>query len=331
MRIPPKILQLCRCMLALACLHFSTIAVSQEYEVESCKFNSEEADLSGVFHNKNIVFCSTRAKTNLSFDEDSLTLYYTDLYVARLKPNGSYDNAEILKGNVNTDYNEGHATFSSDGKRMYYTANLKKSLNNKFEKTSEYKLGLFMAEEVNGQWITRGEFPYNSINGKFSIAHPSLSQNDSVLYYSSNMPGGKGNSDIYRSIWQDGKWSAPENLGSKVNTKGNEFFPFINEFNVLYFATDAREDSEGMDIYYCLNEENEFQKPVRLNNSINSEYDEFAYQEIKGINQGCFSSNRNDFKMIFFLFKKYLNTFNECHENYEANFAIISMMRNSLR
>jgi outer membrane protein OmpA-like peptidoglycan-associated protein len=315
-----RIAPLCGTIPLLLSIWMCIPVFGQEYEVAPANFNSKEADFSGVFYNKDIVFCSTRAKTNLSFDEDSLTLYYTDLYISTVKSNGTYSNAEAIKGNVNTDYNEGHATFSSDGKRMFYTANLKKSLNNKFDKTSEYKLGIFMAEEVNGQWQTRGAFPYNSVNGKYSVAHPSLSSNDSVLYFCSNMPGGKGNSDIYRSYWINGQWSAPENLGSKVNSKGNEFFPFINEFDVLFFSTNSREDSEGMDIYYSLFEENEFQKPVRLNNSINSEYDEFAYQELDGINQGCFSSNRNDLQDDIFLFKKYLNTFNECHENYEANF-----------
>jgi outer membrane protein OmpA-like peptidoglycan-associated protein len=298
----------------------SVIVSAQDYEVKCPSFNSPEADFSGVFHGNDLIFCSNRAKMNLSFDDDSLTLYYTDLYVAKAKYDGTFADPEPIKG-VNTLFNEGHATISSDGTRMYYTANLKRSVSNKMEKTTDYKLGIFEAVYENGQWMSKGEFPYNASNAKYSVAHPSLSENDSVLYFSSNMPGGEGKSDVYKCIWENGKWSPPINLGDKINSKGNEFFPFVNEFDVLYFSTDSRQDSEGMDIYYSMkNEEGEYEKPARLNSTINSPYDDFAYQEKPGVNMGTFSSNRNGEQDDIFIFNKYFNSFQDCHENYSANF-----------
>lgn len=298
----------------------SVIVSAQDYEVKCPSFNSPEADFSGVFQGNDLIFCSNRAKMNLSFDDDSLTLYYTDLYIARAKYDGTFAEPEPIKG-VNTLFNEGHATVSSDGKRMYYTANLKRSVSNKMEKTTEYKLGIFEAVNENGHWVSKGEFPYNAVNAKYSVAHPSLAANDSVLYFCSNMPGGEGKSDIYKCIWENGKWSEPVNLGSKVNSKGNEFFPFISEFDVLFFSTDARNDSEGMDIYYSMkNDDGYYEKPVRLNNTINSPYDDFAYEEKHGVNMGTFSSNRNGEQDDIFIFNKYFNTFQDCHENYSANF-----------
>lgn len=307
-------------LMAAALWLIAQAAGAQDYEVKCPSFNSPEADFSGVFFGNDLIFCSNRSKMNLSFDDDSLTLYYTDLYQAKARYDGTFSSPEPIKS-INTLFNEGHATISSDGKKMYYTANLKRSVSNKLEKTDEYKLGIFEAEFINGNWVSKGEFPFNAPNAKYSVAHPALSSNDSVLYFCSNMPGGEGKSDIYKCLWQDGKWSEPINLGSKVNSKGNEFFPFINEFDVLYFSTDSRNDSEGMDIYYVIrDDEGEYEKPVRLNNTINSPYDDFAYQEKRGVNMGCFSSNRNGEQDDLFIFNKYYNSFLDCHENYSANF-----------
>lgn len=309
-----------RTIAVIAVIFISLIGHSQQYEIIPLKINSKDADFSATFLGNDLVFVSARARVDLSFDDDSLTQYYTDLYITKLKTDGSFTNPEVLKGAVNTDFNEGHCTFSHDGRWMYYTANLKKSLDNKIDRTSEFKLGIFIAENVGGHWIPRGEYPFNSTNGKYSNAHPSLSENDSILYFCSNMPGGKGNSDIYRSRWVNGQWTEPENLGGEVNSKGNEFFPFISESGTLYFSTDARTDAEGMDIYFSEETDGEFQEPERLNNTINSEYDEFAYQEKRGTNIGCFSSNRVEEQDDVFMFKKFYDNMNECQENYQANF-----------
>ncbi len=288
---------------------------AQDYEITEAPFNSEEADFSGAFNGNQFVFSSTRAKTNLSFLEDTIQAFFTDLYVVEINADGEFGKANALKGNVNTLHNEGQATFSPSGNLMIYTGNVKNGKTNKFQKVEEFKLGLFTAERFKDNWLITAEFPYNSRDGKFSVAHPCLSDNDSVLYFASNMPGGYGGSDIYRSFWKSNMWSVPENLGKNINTKGNEFFPFINEFGILFFSTNAREDSEGMDIYYSTEEKKEFIEPQRLNGSINSEYDEFAYSEKPGVHTGTFSSNRNDGVDDIFFFAKYINNFQNCHNN----------------
>lgn len=292
------------------------VLLSQDYEITEAPFNSEEADFSGSFNGNQFVFSSTRAKTNLSFLEDTLTeSFFTDLYVVEMKGDGEFSKAESLKGNVNTLYNEGQASFSQTRDLMVYTGNMKQGKTNKVEKVEEFKLGLFIAEKFRDSWLMTAEFPYNSREGKYSVAHPCLNSNDSVLYFASNMPGGYGGSDIYRSFWINNIWSAPENLGKEINSKGNEFFPFINEFGVLFFSTNARDDSEGMDIYYSTELSGNFLTPEKLNGTINSEYDEFAYAEKPGMPLGTFSSNRNNGVDDIFFFAKYVNNFKNCHDN----------------
>ncbi|MFN0032498.1 MAG: OmpA family protein [Flavobacteriales bacterium] len=304
-----------KCLLTAMLLLATTLCRSQNYEVTQAPFNSEEADFSGAFNGKYFVFSSTRAKTNLSFLEDTTLTFFTDLYVVEMKANGEYSRVENLKGNVNTLYNEGQAAFSPSGNLMVYTGNMKQGKTNKLEKVEEFKLGLFTAERFRDSWLLTSEFPYNSREGKYSVAHPCLVGNDSILYFASNMPGGYGGSDIYRSFWQNNMWSTPENLGKNVNTKGNEFFPFMNEYGVLFFSTNARKDAEGMDIYYTTEENAQFAEPQKLNSTINTEYDEFAYAERPGNMMGTFSSNRNDGVDDIFFFAKYINNYNDCLDN----------------
>lgn len=296
-------------------LLFIVSANAQDYEIKEAPFNSKEADFSATFNGNEIIFCSTRARKVLSFSEDTINTYYTDLYSVKLKSDGTYSTPEPLKGKVNTLLNEGQATFSPDGKVMYYTANLPATPGKKARKSKEFLLGLFKAEKVGDEWIPIGPFEYNSLNGKFSVAHPCYSPDGNYIYFSSNMPGGKGGSDIYRCKREDGKWSAPENLGDAVNTRGNEFFPFVNDYGTLYFSSDAREDSEGMDIYSSELEDAGYVSVQKLNSTINSEYDDFAYCEIQGVNKGVLSSNRTGDDDNIFLFIKYSNNSNDCLEN----------------
>jgi len=298
---------------------FHLTSFCQIYSVSEFSHNSEEADFSAVFFGDDIVFCSSRTRKTTTFNEDSVEVYYTDLFQSKYDGASSFYPPEPLKGNVNGFFNEGHATFSKDGLTMYYTANLIKKTGKSKNKTDEYKLGIFIAKLINGEWTKTGEFEYNSLNSKFSCAHPCLAQGDSVLYFASNRPGGLGGSDIYRCKKIGEGWGEPENLGDNVNDEGNEFFPFINRYGVLFFTSDGRYDSEGMDIYCCYSDEkNEFEDAFRLNNTINSSYDELAYCEKGESNSGCFSSNRNNNQDDVFLFTKTEEQNRQCVESVES-------------
>jgi len=303
-------------LLLIVVLSLSSLQnIAQDYELRGAPFNSKDADFSAVYSGNEIIFCSTRSRKQVSFSEDSLATFSTDLYSVQTEPNGSYGSAEPLKGKVNTLLNEGQATFSSDGTAMYYTANLKQATSSKGKKTQEYMLGLYKATKINGEWLPQEPFPYNSAQGKYSVAHPCLSFDNQTLYFSSNMPGGKGGSDIYRCRLINGVWSDPENIEGDINTEGNEFFPFINSNETIYFSSDARSDSEGMDIYFSENNNGNYTEVTRLNQTINTEYDDFAYTELNGQNKGLLSSNRNNDEDHIFLFNKYSQDFDDCLEN----------------
>ena len=108
------------------------------------------------------------------------------------------------------------------------------------------------------------------------------------------MPGGYGGADIYRVTRTDkGQWGKPENLGNKINTEGDEMFPFFQQNNeVLFFSSNGRFGLGGLDIFYCAVNGDKFGKVKNAGFPLNSQYDDFAVIVDEKMNKGYFSSNR---------------------------------------
>ncbi|GAB3954849.1 hypothetical protein GCM10028805_40960 [Spirosoma harenae] len=192
---------------------------------------------------------------------------------------------------LNTKYHEGPATFSHDGTQIIFTRN--NYNNGQANKSTEgvNKLKLYTAIQENGAWKDIVELPFNS--DEYSVGHPTLSKDDDLLYFASDMPGGFGGTDLYVSRFQNGKWSRPYNLGSTINTKGNELFPFVDNAGNLYFATDGRKGLGGLDIFYAtLSNGTTVQTVDHLDAPINSPQDDFGLITDANRAGGYFSSNR---------------------------------------
>jgi outer membrane protein OmpA-like peptidoglycan-associated protein len=317
MCLQPDIHRFMRFGMIALCYLITVTASAQIYTVQPFPHNSKEADFSAIFVGDDVLFCSSRTKKTTTYNEDSVEVFYTDLFISRTDGKGGYLPAEPLKGDVNGFYNEGHATLSSDGNTLFYTANLIKK-SGKNTKVDEYKLGIFIAKLVNGEWVKSGEFIHNSQNSRFSTAHPFLTDNDSTLYFASNRPGGYGGSDLYKCVLTANGWSEPMNLGDEVNQEGNEFFPFVNEEGTLFFTSDGRYDSEGMDIYCSFPlANNQYEEAFRLNSTINTSADELAYFEKPGTNVGLFSSNREHELDDVYLFSKAEELERDCQQSEE--------------
>ncbi|GAB4026484.1 OmpA family protein [Spirosoma gilvum] len=194
---------------------------------------------------------------------------------------------------LNTKYHEGPATFSHDGTQIIFTRN--NYNNGRASKSSEgvNKLKLYTAIQENGAWTDIVELPFNS--DEYSVGHPTLNKNDELLYFSSDMPGGFGGTDLYVTRFQNGKWSRPVNLGSTINSKGNELFPFADDAGNLYFASDGRKGLGGLDIYYAtLTNGITVQSIEHLDAPINSPQDDFGLITDANRKGGYFSTNRRD-------------------------------------
>lgn len=138
------------------------------------------------------------------------------------------------------------------------------------------------------------EFQYNSLT--HSVGHATVSKDGQTLYFVSDMPGGFGGTDLYRCMkLEDGTWGTPINLGEKINTNGDEMFPYINsKGNTLYFSSTGNSIFGGLDINKSFKSRaNVFGKPINLGAPFNSNKDDFAIIFTKDNEQeGFFSSSR---------------------------------------
>jgi len=268
----------------------------KSFDIKVIDINSDKSDFGAVLQGNSIYFSSARNSSSKIYGWTKEP--FLDIYKADLKEDGSISNIVLLK-EPNSKYHDGSVTISPDGKTMYFTSDSFRENSFEKDKSNKLKLGrntIFSAKFVNGKWEEITSLPFNSKD--YSSGNPSLSNDGKTLYFSSNRPGSIGGVDIWKvAISENGSYGTPENLGKKINTEGNESFPFISSENVLYFSSDAKQGLGAMDVYKIdLNTNSEVKN---LGKPVNSEKDDFAFSfnEIKKI--GFVASNRNGNDDIF--------------------------------
>mgnify|MGYP006099184303 FL=1 len=272
---------------------------SRRHRLVKTNINSQNSEFGPNFYGENkVIFSSTASGTGEDEYEWSGEKFL-DLFVAELDTLDQLRNTEILKGEINTKFHESSATFSNDLKTLYFTRN--NYINGKLssDRNREVKLKLYKATSDDGVfWNNVVELPFNS--DQYSVAHPALSKDGKKLYFSSDMTGSYGYSDIwYVDIIENNdevNFGEPVNLGPKVNTEFRESFPFIDDNDLLYFSSDGRIGLGGFDVFKAtLNKRGFPNKAQNLAEPINSPFDDFGfvYNNIKKF--GYISSNRNGF------------------------------------
>jgi outer membrane protein OmpA-like peptidoglycan-associated protein len=205
---------------------------------------------------------------------------------------------------LNSKYHEGPVVFTKDGNIIYFTRN--NFHQGKYSKGNDgiNKLILLSAtKEKNGEWGKVMGLPFNNPN--YSVGHPALSANDSILYFSSDKPGGFGGSDLYQSVKNEkGQWGKPENMGAAINTEGNERFPFVDAQGNFYFVSDGHSGLGGLDIFKTNLKDSTV---VNLGGPVNSSLDDFGFIINATGTSGYFSSNRkrsgSDDDIFYFTYK----------------------------
>lgn len=266
---------------------------SGKYNLFKTSINSQNSDFGLNFYNDNkVVFASSLDATgNKKFKWSNEP--FLDLFIAKIDSLGNLSDREQLKGSVNTKYHESTATLSKDGNTMYFTRNNFYGGRLKSSKDKEVKLKIYKATKNQGTWGDIEELPFNG--NEYSTAHPTLSPDGKKLYFSSDMPGTFGMSDIwFVYIFEDKTYSQPINLGPNVNTEFRESFPFIDSGNKLYFSSDGKLGLGGFDIFETKLNPRGF--PYEISNvgkPVNSPFDDFGYVYNDKRNFGFISSNRN--------------------------------------
>lgn len=262
---------------------------SGRYVIENAGINSKVMDFGAAFYKDQIVFTSAR-DTAGSRIHSWTNQGFTKLYSSSINSDGSLSTPEKFSDAITTKLNESTPVFSKDGNTMYFTRNNYNNGKKGKDENGTILLKIYKATFNDGFWGDVIELPFNS--DTYSVAHPALNKDETFLYFSSDMPGGIGSSDLYKvAINSDGSFGAPENLGNTINTEARETFPFFSEDNILFFASDGHLGLGGLDVFGSKIKDNIISKPQNLGVPINSSMDDFGYI-ISNSKIGFFTSNR---------------------------------------
>ncbi|RDY61701.1 OmpA family protein [Flagellimonas nanhaiensis] len=270
---------------------------SEKFDVVNATKLLSSSDFGPSFYMDKIVYASSSSNTKGNKIHQWNGLPYLDLYEAEIRKDGELANPEPLKGEINTPFHESSAAFTKDGGTIYFTRN--NYINGKKKRNKEKLMSLKIYKAVkkkNGSWGDVEELPFNS--DSYSVAHPALSPDEKKLYFSSDMPGTHGQSDIwYVDVLNHMLYGDPVNLGPEINTEARETFPFISKNNNLYFASDGHLGLGGLDIFaISLNKNGEFEEVTNLKKPINSNKDDFGFIFKEDTQLGYLSSNRGGIK-----------------------------------
>jgi outer membrane protein OmpA-like peptidoglycan-associated protein/tetratricopeptide (TPR) repeat protein len=261
------------------------------YKVESLGTNNAATDFSPVLYNADqLIITSDRAESEGTENYKWTGEKFFDLYLLNINA----ETVERFEAPFNQSFHQGAPSFGKDQKTVFFT-----------QCGSEEKVAVdyckIMFSQKNGETWSEPE-AIDLGNDAQNYIHPILSEDGKMLIFACNKEEGFGGYDLYYSIKIGGddeaKWSVPVNLGNKINTDGNEVFPFLDK-DTLYFSSDGHIGMGGLDIFRTEKKAHKWQIPQNLKAPMNSGGDDFGFildrlnplpEEI--IQQGYFSSNR---------------------------------------
>lgn len=257
------------------------------------RLNAREDDFSPAYSDPTgrvIIFTSSRDGVVGKKSDVWTGGNFTDLFTARQDSKGNWsqpvsiDDTEAL----NTEANEGQASFNANFSNMYFTRCGQ-------ENTTINGCQIYLSRKQGRGWSEPEQVDLGG-DSTSVFGHPALSPDEMTMIFASLKTGGAGGRDLWvvtRNAAKD-KFSAPRNLGELINTKGDELFPFLRGDSVLYFASDGHPGMGGLDIFKSVKmEDGSWGQPVNLKPPINSNYNDFGISwHPDGLNEGFFSSNR---------------------------------------
>lgn len=257
-----------------------------EYEIKNIEnINTAKSEFSPVVFNNKLAFVAE--KESFNFVDYSVNDYngepYLNMYVTNI--NGAEaKKSKTFSKKINSDYHDGPASISPDGKTLYFTRVGFKSKKD-FINTAK----IFIATGHDRSWGNVKAFDHNS--DKYSVAHPSISSDGNTLFFCSDMPGGLGGKDLWMSKKSANGWEKPVNLGPDINTSGDEMFPTIKKDGILYYSSDGLPGYGGLDVYSAKSIDTKWILVRNEGLNINSSADDFGITFLND-SVGYFSSNR---------------------------------------
>lgn len=258
------------------------------YKLVNMSINTDAEDFGVSYFKNSIVFASTRAKAKMIKRTSNWNgKPYLNMYISEVSDN-QLKEPKIFDKGLDGKLHDGPASFNKEGTYIAFTRN---NYDDK-SKDKVVELQIYFSSYLDGKWSEPIPFAFN--NEAYSAGHPCLSADGNTMYFTCDMPGSFGGADIYRTTKNaKGEWAQPENLGDKINTEGDETFPFYEETNGrLLFVSDGRFGLGGTDIFIANTNGSSFDSPINAGTPLNTRYDDFSVIADGKNNKGYFSSNR---------------------------------------
>lgn len=272
----------------------SWIENPSKYEVTNVKkINSRESDFAPAFYNstyQEILFTSTREGAQGKEEDKWTGQNFSDLFVAKKDKNGEWSAPVPLDASetINTKANEGAATLNSKFKKLYFT---------RCPNTPSVESGcqIYVSTRAGRNWGSVSLLDIKGVDTLATVGQPTISDDELTIYFSADRRGGFGGKDIWVATRSSKSkaFGRPMNIGPKVNTAGDEMFPFLRNDTTLYFASDGHGGMGGLDIFkVTIDSSGNWGDPVNLKYPINSTMDDFGIVFHPEEEWGYLSSNR---------------------------------------
>lgn len=259
------------------------------YKITNFGFaNSKESDFSPTFADKKkseIYFTSTRSGADGSETDGTSGQSFSDIYTIKVDKKGKWSTPIAIGEPVNSKSNEGAVCINKKANKIFFT---------RCDKQNKKSLGcqiLYADKKGNGWGVP---VSMQLCADSLTVGHPSLSVDETTLYFVSDLPGGLGGKDIWKILYDKKAktWSAPINLGAPVNTPDDELYPYIKEDGILYFSSNGHIGMGGMDIFKAIPSGDSFSDVQNMQYPINSSADDFGILFRGKTENGFLSSNR---------------------------------------
>ena len=246
--------------------------------------NSTNSDFSPMPFGNGVAFVSDRFGNN-SDATGQKGVGFLSVSFAEMKEDSTFKKAKSISSQINSEFHNGPICFSQDQSETYFT---RVGYDRKKGKDFVNKPQIFVSKLEGGKWGKARSFEHNDPN--YTLSQPALSVDGSTLFFASNMAGTLGGLDIFYCKRDGEGWSAPINIGDKINTKDNEMFPTATN-NALYFSSNGHIGFGALDIFRAKLNNGNWGEVENLKAPINSPRDDFGLVFTDEKN-GFFSSNR---------------------------------------
>lgn len=253
--------------------------------------NTIHSDFAGIMLNNTDLYYSSNRFEAKDPDHKGNTIFLSKILNSKQKIN-RYTEAEPITETINVENkNISNAAISPDKKIMVFCQCIPDSV-------SKLQCKLYESFYTDKQWSAGNLINIPNINDEgYTYTQPTLSTNGNagyVLYFASNMPGGYGKMDIYKSnISVSGIVEEPQNCGPVINTFGDDITPFYSKGEeALYFSSEGLPGLGGFDIFRSNNRSGTFETPLNIGVPLNTSYNDIYFTVNDNDTTGVLTSNR---------------------------------------